>query len=155
MSHDGAMSTEGPTTVTPEHIIEHITGTFPDVDIVRSPDGDWTFFSCDPEQHWPNFATLGTNDDAYDRFSDLARPGVFRLNIGVGRASFDAIAAAQPTPDFTAFDTLVPHPVYAAQRWVCVVCPSDATFERLVTPLLAEAHGIVASRRERRNGSGS
>lgn len=147
VSHDGGMSTHEPAQVTPERIIEHITTTFPDVDVVRSPDGNWTFFSCDAEKHWPNFATLGTDDDAYDTSSDLARPGVYRLNIGVGRASFDAIAAAQPTPDHTAPDVLMPHPVYAAQRWVCVVCPSASTWEGRVKALLDEAHGIVARRR--------
>ncbi len=133
--------------MTPEHIARYITTSFDDVDVVHSPDGDWTFFSCDPRTHWPNFATLGTNDDPYDHLSDLARPGVYRLNIGVGRASFDAIAAAEPSPDFQALDRLMPHPVYAAQRWVCIVCPSTETFGGAVIPLLAEAHAIVARRR--------
>jgi hypothetical protein len=144
MAQDAGMSTIEPTPVTPEHITDHITSTFEDVDVVTIP--DWTFFSRDPEKHWPNFATLGTADDAYDRFSDLSRSGVFRLNIGVGRATFDAIAAADPSPDFTALDTLMPHPVYAAQRWVCILNPSQGTFERVVKPLLAEAHEIVARR---------
>lgn len=155
MSHDGDMSTSRPATVTPERIIEHITGTFPDADLVRSPDGDWTFFSCDPETHWPNFATLGTNDDAYDHFSDLARPGVFRLNIGVGRETFDTIAAAQPTPAYTTFDTAIPHPVYAKQRWVCILNPTLGTFERVIQRLLVEAHDIVARRGASRGRSGS
>ena len=39
----------------------------------------------------------------------------------------------------------MPHPVYAAQSWVCVLNPSDATFESL-RPLLAEAHQRAAER---------
>lgn len=150
MSHDVGMSHPEQAQVTPERIVEHITRTFSDVDVVTIP--DWTFFSCDPERHWPTFATLGTADHSDDRSSDLARPGVFRLNVGVGRASFDAIAAAQPDPDFTALDVLMPHPVYAAQRWVCVLCPSEETFVRVVQPLLDEAHAIV-SRRRRASGA--
>lgn len=131
--------------ITPDDILERITGTLDDVDVVRT--ADWTFFSCDPEQHWPNVATLGTNDDAYDTFSALARPGVFRLNPGVGRASFDAIAAAEPSPDAAALDRLMPHPVDARQRWVCVLDPSPSTWEQVVRPLLDEARSIVSRRR--------
>ncbi len=144
------MSSHEPAQVTPERITEYITTTFDDVDVLANQ--DWTFFSCDPEKHWPNFATIGTNDDAHDHFSDLARPGVFRLNIGVGRASFEAIAAAQPEPDHTALDLLMPHPVYAKQRWVCVLDPGEATWEHVVKPLLDEAHAIVSRRRRPAGG---
>ncbi|MEZ4598097.1 MAG: DUF6194 family protein [Chloroflexota bacterium] len=122
--------------------------TFSDVDVVRSPGRQLDALpATSRSEALAQLATLGTDDDIYDTSSDLARPGVYRLNIGVGRASFDAIAAAQPTPDHTAPDVLMPHPVYAAQRWVCVVCPSASTWEGRVKALLDEAHGIVARRR--------
>lgn len=40
--------------------------------------------------HWMPFATLITND-AYDQHSDLNRQGVYRLNIGVSRATFQQL----------------------------------------------------------------
>jgi hypothetical protein len=40
-----------------------------------------------PKDHRFPFATLVTSDE-YDRFSDLNRPGVFRLNVGVSKRTF-------------------------------------------------------------------
>jgi len=37
----------------------------------------------------------------------------------------------------------MPHPVYASQYWVCVVNPSEATWDTL-RRLLAEAHDFAA-----------
>jgi hypothetical protein len=129
-----------------EAITRYIVETFDDVDWVTV--GDGTFFSCNSE-HWPNFATL-TSGDEFDQASDLDRPGVFRLNIGVLRPSFDRLVGGDGPPDYTAFDTVMPHPVYAAQRWVSIINPSTATFETIVKPLLAEAHELVSARERRK-----
>ncbi len=90
-----------------ETITEYITTTFRDVDVV-SIDG-MRFFSLDPEKHWPNFATLVWADDT-EQVSDLSRPGVFRLSMGVNRPTLERIAAAEPDPDYTALDRVVPAP---------------------------------------------
>ncbi len=50
-----------------------------------------------------------------------------------------------PRPDYAALDRVMPHPVYAAQSWVCVLNPSPETFEA-IKPLLAEAYARVADR---------
>lgn len=119
-------------------IIDYITGTFAGVE-TASLDGNMFFF-CGAERMFP-FATLMTND-VNDQFSDLTRSGVFRLNIGVGKETFQALFGdAAREYDFTALDTIMPHPVYGRQRWVCVLNPSDATFAATVRPLLAEAYG--------------
>lgn len=128
-------------------ITAHITETFEGVDVVTA--GGGTFFSCDPEKHWPNFATLVTTDE-FDQFSNLDRPDVFRLNIGLSPASYKAAVGGQDDPDFTELDRIRPHPVYARQRWVSILNPSWPTFEKAVKPLLAEAYGLLATRRERR-----
>jgi hypothetical protein len=130
----------------PAAIIAYITKTFEDVDIVTA--GGGTFFSCDPEKHWPNLATLVTTDE-FDQFSDLDRPGVFRLNIGLSPGGYKAALAGQADPDFTELDRILPHPVYARQRWVSILNPSWPTFETVVKPLLDEAFGLLATRRER------
>ena len=102
------------------------------------------FFSLDPDKHWPNFAKLVTSDE-HDDASDLDRPSVFRLNIGVDRPTFERIAAADPAPDYTAFDRLLPHPVYAKQLWISILNPSHETFTDTIVPLLALAHDRLAS----------
>ena len=95
------------------------------------------------------FVTL-VADDQYDAWSGLDRPGVFRLNIGLGGPTFRALFPdADAAGDWTRLDTLMPHPDYARQHWVCIVSPSAASFETL-KPLLIEAHGIAARRAERK-----
>jgi hypothetical protein len=107
------------------------------------------FFSLD-ERHWPNFATIvWTDEHDMGNPSDLARDGVYRLNIGLGKESFQRLVGPMADPDYAAFDRLMPHPVYARQRWVGILNPSHDTVRELVLPLLTEAHDRLAARRER------
>ena len=80
---------------------------------------------------------------------NLSLPGAFRLNMGVDRATFEQVARANPDPDFTDLDRVLPHPVYAAQRWICIVNPSEASFHDVVVPLLTVAHDRLAEQRAR------
>jgi hypothetical protein len=78
-----------PTGPDPEAIITYLTTAYPATDVVTIP-GAW-FFSLDAEKHWPNYATIVTTDE-HDMGSPSnlsARPDVFRLNLGVDKASFD------------------------------------------------------------------
>src|SRR3954469_16602122 len=105
-----------------DEITSWITTSYPDT-VVATAMGA-TFFSLD-ERHWPNFATIVTTDE-HDMGtpSNLSRPGVFRLNIGVGKATFERLVGEMDDPDYAAPDTVVPHPVYAKQRWVAILNPS-------------------------------
>jgi len=131
-------------------IIRYIAEAYPDADILTA--GSATFFSCDPEKHWPNFATLVTSDE-YDSASNLDRPGIYRLNIGVSKPAFDRLVGAMTDPDYTALDRILPHPVYALQHWISVLNPSVATFDSIIKPLLDEAHERVARSRRRLAGA--
>ena len=144
--HDGDMSTSPPSGPDAGTIVQYILETYPGTDVIEAMHA-W-FFSLDPEKHWPNYATIVTTDE-HDDASDLERPGVFRLNLGVDKATFDRIADADPEPDFTAFDRLLPHPVYGQQHWISILNPSDATFRETVVPLLALAHDRLAAVRAR------
>ena len=140
----------------PDHdaVVRAITEAFPDADVVTAMGA--TFFSLDPETHWPNFATIVTTDE-HDMGSPsnlTARPDVFRLNIGVGRETFDRFVGGATDPDYAALDRLVPHPVYAKQHWVSILNPSAATFETIVRPLLREACDRVAGARARHRSAG-
>ena len=134
-----------------------IAGNFDDVDVQiagpndGSPEMAWgdTFFMHREDKHHFPFATIVTKDYGdFDHRSNLAREGVYRLNIGVGKKTFDHLFPDGEF-DYTALDVLMPHPVYAENHFVCVLNPSDTTFESL-KPLLAEAYGIAAGRVERR-----
>ncbi len=139
-----------PTGPDPEAITRYIFETWPETDMVEIAGGQ--FFSLDPEKHWPNYATLVTTDD-FDDASNVSRPGVFRLNMGVSRATFESLVGTKLEPDYQALDQLMPHPVYAKQLWVSILNPSDATFEDVVKPLLLEAHDRLAAARAR-HGAG-
>jgi hypothetical protein len=132
-----------PTGPDPEAITRFILGTYPEADIVTIEGG--TFFSLDAGRHWPNFATIVWTDDFDDDVQSnlTARPGVFRLNIGVSRDTFDRLVGSISDSDYAAFDRLLPHPVYSRQHWISILNPSEPTFSDVV-PLLAEAHDRLA-----------
>ncbi len=136
-------------------VIRHITETFDGIDLLQAS-GD-SYFYYDPNRDVPHdrrfpFATLVTGD-RYDQASDLGRPGVYRLNIGLTRDTYRTLFGPPPRypvtgdvietgQDFAALDQVMPHPVYSPMFWVCVLNPSDATFCVQVQPLLAEAYAL-------------
>jgi hypothetical protein len=139
-------------------ITQYILDTFADVETAATQ--GYTFFFYGSDHKLP-FATLATHDNEYDDASNLNRPSVFRLNIGINKDTYRSLFGPQPRAsttggvvetghDFTALDQLLPHPVYAPQSWVCVLNPSLETFQTTVQPLLAEAYELAASRHVRR-----
>jgi len=127
-------------------VIEYITGSFTGVE--TADNFGYKFFFCGSDRMRP-FASLATADYDYDRFSNLDRPGVFRLNIGIRKATFATLFGTGGVNisdyDFTAFDRIMPHPEYAAQYFVCVLNPGETTWQT-VQRLLAEAHDIAVRR---------
>jgi hypothetical protein len=132
-------------------VTAYITDTFPGVETTTAY--GYTFFFYDSERMLP-FASLTASDNEYDRVSNLDRPDVYRLNIGVGRQTFQALFGSDKVDvsgyDFTTLDNIMPHPEYAKQHFLCVLSPGAATWER-VRALLAEAYEIAVQRHTRRN----
>jgi hypothetical protein len=130
-------------------IRQYITQTFPDVEFVEAMAA--SFFFVGQERMFP-FATLVTTDE-HDQASNLSRPGVFRLNVGVSKETFRSLFGGGPERageagtgdehDFTALDRIMPHPVYGKMYWVCVLNPGEATLKR-AQELLAEAYERAA-----------
>jgi hypothetical protein len=120
-------------------------------------DGD-TFFIFDPGRDLPAerqqpFVTIVTGDH-YDTVSALDRPGAYRLNLGLTKATYTALFGAVPTRrdehgvlatgfDYSATGTLMPHPIYASQHWVSIVDAGPENWSQ-VRDLLAEAHEFAA-----------
>src|SRR5262245_48059348 len=134
----------------PDEITSWITTAYPEAVVAEAMGA--TFFSLDA-RHWPSFATIVTTDE-HDMGtpSNLARAGVFRLNIGVGKASFEHLVGGTTDPAYAALDTLIPHPVYAKQHWIAILNPSRRTFDERVKPLIEEAYERLARPRRRRAG---
>ena len=78
--------------------------------------------------------------------SNLARPGVYRVNVGVDRETFERLVGSLTDPDYAAFDRFVPHPVYAKQRWISILNPSHATVQDSLMPLIAAGHDRLAAK---------
>jgi hypothetical protein len=131
-----------------------------------APEVAWgdSFFFYDPDGDIPDnrrmpFATIVTKDyDGFDTASNLNRPGVFRVNISVGRATFEDLVgysprdhlAASGRPDYTALDQVIPHPAYAAQAWIAILNPAERTAD-LARSLLTQAHAQAVTRYQRRH----
>ena len=130
-----------------------------------APEVAWgdSFFFYDPDGDAPAdrrmpFATIVTKDyDGFDTASNLNRPGMFRLNIAVGRTTFEELLGYPPSAhdahsarfDYTAIDQLIPHPVYATQAWVAILNPDEQT-AALAFSLLSDAHTRSVQRHHRR-----
>lgn len=151
-------------TVDETDIREFVAANYPGVDVQvasqenGAPEIAWgdTFFIHDPERNLEGarrfpFATIVTKDYGdFDNLSQLDRPGVYRLNIGVSKKTYTAMFPENGAHDFTELDTLMPHPVYGVNHWVSVLNPSEATFVRL-RPLLDEAYEIAVKRNRPRS----
>ncbi|MFF0155229.1 DUF6194 family protein [Micromonospora sp. NPDC005203] len=123
-----------------------------------SPEGAWgdRFFYFGPDRRQP-FATIVEHDVlGFDEASQLDRPGVFRLNLDLGRVEFERLFGFPPgafedhrhTFDFARLDTLVPHPGYALHGFGSIVMPGPQMLPE-IDRLIAIAHGRAADRHER------
>jgi len=131
-------------------ITSYITSTFENVETTVNMGYTFFFYRDD---HMHAFATIASTGNEYEQISKLDRPGVYRLNIGVSRETFWSLFGKGKIDlsayDFTALDVIMPHPDYSSQHFLCVLVPSEATFER-IRPMLAEAYDIAMKRYNKR-----
>ncbi len=104
--------------------------------------------------------TVKEKDGDNDKSSDLNREKIYRVNIGIRKNTFINMFGSVPTRppkggivdmpyDFAKTDKILPHPVYAWMSWVCVLNPSETTFERL-KPLIQEAYEYAKEKYSKR-----
>lgn len=105
-----------------------------DVFAIYDPDCD---YEQRPRQGW---ATI-VNSDFNDTASDLHRPGVFRLNIGLPKPRYEELFGPDVEHDTTVLDVVMPHPVYGGYHWVCVLNPETTWPD--VRQLLDDAHAFA------------
>jgi hypothetical protein len=138
----------------------YIREAFPGVETTTAY--TYSFYFYGSERMLP-FATMATADNEHDRVSALDRDGAYRLNVGVSRETYRSLfgdekprlgsaGVIEGDHDFTARDRILPHPHYAPQSWVCVVSPSDETFET-VRSLLREAYERAVLRATRKDAA--
>jgi Family of unknown function (DUF6194) len=130
-----------------ETMLQLLRDEFPDA-VVATLDSA-AFFSLD-EKHWPNSATVVWTDEHDEGApSNLARDGVYRVNVGVDRETFGRLVGSISDPDYAAFDRFIPHPVYARQRWISILNPSHETVRTTLMPLIAAGHDRLVAQRAR------
>jgi hypothetical protein len=132
-----------------------------------SPEVAWgdSFFFYDPDGldsipadgRLP-YATIVTKDyPGFDTASGLDRPGVFRLNVAVGRVVFERLVGYPPAAhaehhagtDYAVLDRVIPHPLYATQSWISILNPGDAEPAQAI---LRDAHARATKRHRRPPG---
>ncbi|MEW2432077.1 DUF6194 family protein [Micromonospora sp. NPDC047644] len=123
-----------------------------------SPEAAWgdRFFFVGPDRRQP-FATIVEQDvPGFDEAAQLDRPGVFRLNLDLGRAEFERLFGFPPKAfeehrheyDFARLDSLAPHPGYAQYGFASIVMPGPHLLPE-VDRLLTVAYDRAVRRRER------
>jgi hypothetical protein len=139
-----------------QQIVEWIR-TLPQVQ--ESEAWGYQFFFVGDDHHRP-FATLADSDNEYDQSSQLHREGVFRINVGVRRETFEAMfpkpadsntASSASERDYTVLNQFLPHPDYAAQHFLCVLNPEGDNVE-LLQQFVREAHALATERLLRKRG---
>ncbi|WP_174264699.1 DUF6194 family protein [Phytoactinopolyspora halotolerans] len=110
-----------------------------------------------PEREQP-YATIVTKNYPDDALCDLDHPDRWRVNMHVGAGAFVELTGESPRStaklwDYTATDTVLPHPLYRAQGWVAITNLGVRTYA-LATRLLHRAHDD-AKRRALRRSTGS
>lgn len=141
----------------PLDIINTISETFEGV-IPKSSWGETSLF-YNPRKVLPNgvyFCTIKEKNGDNDKSSNLDRPGVFRLSVGLTKGSYQKIFGEKPKRpakgciintghDFSADNELMPHPIYGWMSWVQILNPSESKFTEIL-PLLTEAHASAVSK---------
>lgn len=104
--------------------------------------------------------TVKEKDGDNDKGSMLNREHVYRVNVGLRKETFiERFGYIPKRPlageivnmdfDFTVLDTIIPHPVYAWMGWVCVLNPSDKTFEAF-KGMIQESYAYAKEKFEKR-----
>jgi hypothetical protein len=119
--------------------------------VQREENFGYIFFFVGEDHRLP-FVTIGHSDNDFDKVSNLNREGIFRINIGVSKESFESLLADPGTEnvDYSVLDVFMPHPHYAKQHFVCILNPSQENVD-VTKRLMVEAHSIAASRLQRRS----
>ena len=140
-----------------EHCLSHLDGTV----LVESWGEKGIFYNPGRAlKRGVYVLTVKEKDGQHDRASSLNRPGMYRVNVGIRKATFQKLFGTLPARpaaggvvamdcDFAAVDTLLPHPVYAWMGWVSVLNPSPQTFEQL-KPLVLEAYEFAVEKFRKR-----
>ena len=104
--------------------------------------------------------TFKEKDGKNDSSSDLNREKFYRLNLGISKETFTKLFGSIPSRpkagevismshNFSQTDTIIPHPVYGWMAWICVINPSQETFNTLL-PLIEEGYKLAIGKYQKK-----
>lgn len=96
------------------------------------------------DDHRLAFVTIGYEDNEFDTVSNLNREGVFRVNIGISKATFESLLGDTSTDDvdYAVLNVFLPHPHYAKQHFISILNPSGENAD-VTKQLIVEAHALA------------
>ena len=103
------------------------------------------------DDHRLPFVTIANSDNEYDKVSNLSREGVFRINIGVSKETFQQLVgeSSGEALDYSVLNVFLPHPDNERQHFICILNRSGENVE-VTKKLIGEAHSIAAARFQRK-----
>ena len=118
--------------------------------VQREENFGYSFFFVGDDHRLP-FVTFTNSDNDYDNVSNLNREGVFRINIGVSKETFNNLIGPTNAEDidYSVLDVFLPHPDYARQHFICILNPVGDNVEE-TKRLIVEAHSIAEARFQRK-----
>lgn len=147
--------------MTPEQILDRCLACLPDTVPVESWGERGIFYNPGGLfKRGVYVLTVKERDGSNDRASRLDREGVYRVNLGLRRETFQRLFGPSPRRpekggvvdmdwDFTAPDRVGPHPVYAWMGWIALLNPSERTFAAL-RPMVEESYAFAKEKARRR-----
>lgn len=131
-------------------IEQYITEQLPNVTTLDN--FGYRFFFYGTDQVLP-FVTIAASDNEHDKISDLDRDGVFRVNIGISKDTYNKLFADSKTEwDYTELNRFMPHPDYAAQHFICVLNPEEDRLSETIR-FIEEAHLVAKNRFDRKQSA--
>lgn len=133
-----------------QKIESYITESLENVQRLESLGYSLFFYGND---HILPFVSIAKSDNEYDGVSNLNRDGVFRVNIGVSKETFNRLFNDPKKEwDYTKLNSFMPHPHYSAQHFICILNPVEEKLEETIA-FISEAHLIAKNRYEKKKSN--
>lgn len=133
-----------------QEIERHVKENLDNVQVLNSFGYNLFFYGDD---HVIPFASIATSDNEYDNVSDLDRDGIFRVNIGISKDTFQKLFSEPKKEwDYTELNSFVPHPHYAPQHFVCILNPVNNKLKETIK-FINEAYLIAKTRFDKKHSN--
>jgi hypothetical protein len=124
--------------------IEKFVGELEDVE--REENMGYIFFFVG-DNHTVPFVSIAQSDNEHDSASQLHRGGIYRLNIGVSKKTYESLFTNTHTEtiEYSTLDVFLPHPHYSKQFFICILNPEKHSEE--AKTYIKEAYSIAKTLR--------